>query len=187
MKKLMIAVAIVCAAAISQAATISWGLSSPTGPDGEKATAGWVTYLVDSSKYAAFTALEGAAVAKFFDTTGNYLEQGSVTSGRGGAVSANFAEQGSYGIGDTGSAFMVLFDATSATAAENFAYTAIGSTTIAADGSDGSVNFGTFADAMKATGSSAGWQSTAGSVPEPTSGLLLLIGMAGLALRRRRA
>ena len=33
------------------------------------------------------------------------------------------------------------------------------------------------------TGSSTSWQS----VPEPTSGLLLLIGVAGLALRRRRA
>ena len=32
----------------------------------------------------------------------------------------------------------------------------------------------------------AGWYS-ASSVPEPTSGLLLLLGMAGLALRRRRA
>ena len=31
-----------------------------------------------------------------------------------------------------------------------------------------------------------GWVSTA-AVPEPTSGLLMLLGMAGLALRRRRA
>ena len=29
--------------------------------------------------------------------------------------------------------------------------------------------------------------STMGAVPEPTSGLLILLGMAGLALRRRRA
>ena len=32
----------------------------------------------------------------------------------------------------------------------------------------------------------AGWYTTA-AVPEPTSGLLMLVGLAGLALRRRRA
>ena len=36
-----------------------------------------------------------------------------------------------------------------------------------------------------ATSSANGWAAAA--VPEPTSGLLMLLGMAGLALRRRRA
>ncbi|MBR3085127.1 MAG: PEP-CTERM sorting domain-containing protein, partial [Kiritimatiellae bacterium] len=39
------------------------------------------------------------------------------------------------------------------------------------------------------TGTGAGWYMTkaASPVPEPTSGLLMLLGVAGLALRRKRA
>lgn len=32
-----------------------------------------------------------------------------------------------------------------------------------------------------------GYSGTVANVPEPTSGLLMLVGLAGLALRRRRA
>lgn len=41
-------------------------------------------------------------------------------------------------------------------------------------------NVGTFAN------NTDNWKSY-GAVPEPTSGLLMLLGMAGLALRRKRA
>ena len=44
----------------------------------------------------------------------------------------------------------------------------------------------TINDALPNSGYWSGWQ-TVGAVPEPTSGLLLLMGVAGLALRRRRA
>ena len=48
----------------------------------------------------------------------------------------------------------------------------------------GSSNIG----AWNATDASKGtWTTLAGNVPEPTSGLLLLIGVAGLALKRKRA
>lgn len=41
-------------------------------------------------------------------------------------------------------------------------------------------------NALDATGTSAGWYQTA-EAPEPTSGLLMLLGLAGLALKRKRA
>ena len=38
------------------------------------------------------------------------------------------------------------------------------------------------------TANGAGWYGAASApVPEPTSGLLMLLGMAGLALKRKRA
>ena len=57
----------------------------------------------------------------------------------------------------------------------------MGGTEFAWDDESGKV----FAD-KQASFAGAGWYTTA-SVPEPTSGLLMLVGLAGLALRRRRA
>ena len=48
----------------------------------------------------------------------------------------------------------------------------------------GTVSF-TFNDTIKTSGTD-GWVASS-SVPEPTSGLLLLLGVAGLALRRKQA
>ena len=46
-------------------------------------------------------------------------------------------------------------------------------------------NKSTINDTLPNSGYWSGWQ-TVGTVPEPTSGLLLIVGIAGLALRRRR-
>ena len=58
---------------------------------------------------------------------------------------------------------------------------AIGETSFAWEDESGKV----FAD-KQSSFAGAGWYTTA-AVPEPTSGLLMLVGLAGLALRRRRA
>ena len=86
------------------------------------------------------------------------------------------ATSGTYSGGDEVSAYIVLFDAADATAAKYYAATAVDTKTVP---SSGNLSW------SKTMAQTSGWTTTA--VPEPTSGLLMLLGMAGLALRRRRA
>ena len=83
------------------------------------------------------------------------------------------------------SAFAVVVDSSDLASAKNYF--------LVSGGAEKTATF-TSATGMKAlawgsqasiTQSAGGWTST--SVPEPTSGLLMLLGMAGLALRRKRA
>lgn len=50
---------------------------------------------------------------------------------------------------------------------------------------DSTVTRGSMGTNLYGTGAALSWQ-TATAVPEPTSGLLVLLGMAGLALKRKR-
>ena len=134
---------------------------------------------MDAATFDAFAALDGNKAATY--PADNALFTGTTTAGRTG-VSAT-VKDGAFANNETVSSYMVLFNNASAADATYYAYTATGSTTISSGGADDSINFGTFANATSTTG---GWQSTA-VVPEPTSGLLMLGGLAGLALRRRRA
>ena len=178
MKKLLIAAFVAVLGIAANAAAVSWSMTSiDNSPDVPKA-GNWVAYVLDASTYDAFSALEGDKVAAY--AVANALYSGATVNSRG-AVSVTIKD-GNFSAGETINSYMVLFNNAAADKATYFAYTATGSTTISAGGADDSIAFGTFANATSTTG---GWQTTA--VPEPTSGLLMLIGMAGLALRRRRA
>ena len=182
MKKLLIAA---CAAMLGiavNAAQVTWSMTNVAASPDKAAAAGWAFYVLDSSKYSAFTALTGGAIATYLGTAGNTVAQGTTTSGRTGVGAS--VKGGSYSGGDTVNSFMVIFNNASPAAATYYAYTGVGDTTISAGGADDSISFGKFADATAATsGGSGGWKS----VPEPTSGLLMLVGLGALALRRRRA
>lgn len=78
------------------------------------------------------------------------------------------------------------YDAATVADAKNYIVSAVASKTVAASGADIALAFGSMTGTTSAnTFLNSSWQAVA--VPEPTSGLLMLVGLAGLALRRRRA
>ena len=177
MKKLIIATVAVMLGVAANAAAVTWGLTSVTASPDAPAAAGWQVYVMNASTYDTFAALTADKVVDY--AMSNYAYSTTTAAGRGGVINVSY-KGGSFAGGETVSSYLVLFNNASADSATYFAYTATGSTTIPEGGSDMSISFGTFASATSTTG---GWTA----VPEPTSGLLLLLGMAGLALKRKRA
>ena len=189
MKKLMIAVAIVCAAAFVQAANFNWNASGLVDESGSALTAdyiGFAFYGSDTAGKVPVTALEDAIAAVMTSSFPEALMD-YVGVADGGIVLMGPDSQSTVVAGSDVSAFIIL---------TNAKYSDLDETTLAGyaptmysvieGGVNGTKNIGnaggtyTFSFGADQQGD---WQS----VPEPTSGLLLLLGVAGLALKRKRA
>lgn len=180
MKKLLIAAAMVCAAAFVQAATVNWGISNVKDSSGGSPTAGWAVMAFYTEVGAGSAAIESAIAAGTAGTLA--FDTGSLTvSLSKGKVSAKDATVA--GITDTTKNYDFYFavfnnsDATKATE-----YVLVGDLNRAYSGmSSKYVTSGNF--------SGLAWADIGGGgdTPEPTSGVLMLLGMAGLALRRKHA
>lgn len=171
MKKLVMLAAVALVAIATQAATVTWKTStSIKDPDGVKVATGSVTlyvFLMDTeSAYNAFDISDASAI-----DTG--AAAGSAVSK---ATGASYSNSTAYDAGDTiySAALLVYNDGVDKW------YKAIKQTSTVND-LGGAV---TFSSLDTAAGS---WAKGGGDVPEPTSGLLLVLGGAMLALRRRRA
>ena len=187
MKKLMIAAAIVCAAAFTQAASMSWGtdpngLKDPAGNDamGE----GYITmymFAIDSATYSdLISGGEAAVSAAVWGAYGSQLASADASYADDGMGQIIVTDPAVYGSGNTAYAAIVM--AYDKGAGITHYKGNVGSFTFVSDADMTITSMDTlvFGD----NGSTAvTWQS----VPEPTSGLLLLLGMAGLALKRKRA
>lgn len=188
----MIAVAIVCAAAVSQAANYNWdamGSAYWGGSESYDELDGFKVYAFD----AQTVTLE--ALTESLTSVGASALDQNIGSGTVSGFEYNFSSS------DTGAKQLVGY--TVPDEANEFVH---GYLVLVGDGADGKTYFATVdpgaieaTEAIKGSGAplgkdfitdtlpasgSADWTAVA---PEPTSGLLLLIGVAGLALRRRRA
>ena len=186
MKKLMIIAAVALSATFANAAVYTWGFGSGLdsnseggyletgtamlflGTVGETLNADG-TYTLDFSK-ATFVASAGqdATYWTFGQTTFN-------SSNKSDLISDNTSQAYT----------LILFEQSGVVDYANYEGTYFAETgdSVLTQDKDTSINYANFV-----TGTAVGasdWQTA--SVPEPTSGILLLLGMAGLALRRKQA
>jgi len=180
MKKLIIGTALFALGIVAQAANVNWstGALYLPNPDGS-----WSTTQASST-----TAGNWSIVVSFFDST-------QAPFAAGGALSDTSITDLTHALNGTASGFengkgyymsaILTYTTDDYTFTKEFdkvAFTAKNTGATAANMQVDTV----LASKMIDTSAPLGWTITS-NVPEPTSGLLMLLGMAGLALRRRRA
>ena len=189
MKKIAIISAALMGCFMAQASTVAWSLSNVMGKSGTALDSGSVYVFFVAGNSAADTsswaglANKGAAALTTAVAGANYSY--SVDSGAAGTFTKSAMALADAGVSPSTkySVYAVVFDTTSITDSSNFyVTTATAATTTFSDASALTKTY------MLNSGSSAtasNWNAVA--APEPTSGLLLLLGVAGLALKRKRA
>ena len=174
MKKLIIAAAAVAMGIAANAANCDWGIDLYSYGTSDEYWDGKTYYAFNGDASSYVKMLTDGNVAGFKEALGNGEQ---FTEWSYGAAAGT--------VNNAGSTISVIALTDNSFAPDSTFYYASGSTAgmTYAEGqqSPGQVMFS--ADAVPSPWSSA----TVGNVPEPTSGLLLLLGVAGLALRRRRA
>lgn len=169
MKKLMTLAAAACAALFANAASVDWQIS------GSAATVDYKIYIVGAISDAWTSVTDLAAdAAKYGEMTSGTI----VKAGRGYSAGPFSASIDSI----SKTSADVFFVIVSGEDASEYYYVKADLSALVYEGSDSSPGkYLTTADALL-----AGTQGSFQSIPEPTGAMLVLLGVAGLALRRKQ-
>ena len=189
MKKIIIGLVAVAMGVVAHAATVDWQMTVTSSAVDYSATK-FKVYLVDAAKWDAL----GSITSDTFSN--NEIVYGQTTFATGTGKSADnktyatknsLGNKGSYAStlsdtvvadGGTLDVYYVIVDSST----DPSKYYASSKTTLTGRAATGTAIETGFASVAN---SSVSWTAT--GVPEPTSALLMLLGVAGLALKRKRA
>ena len=174
MKKLLIAAIVGISAVIANAAFAEWSAAELYGYDtGSYAPSSYLIYAFDTSALNRDNAITQFSVADFTNLSLGFAADDYDSGEAVGTITG-------YANGAAVNAYLVIFNSDDTATATQMYVSAVETSSIGAAGQSAYPSFD-----LSSTASAGNW--TAVAVPEPTSGLLLLLGMAGLALKRKRA
>lgn len=183
MKKIMFAFAVALLAFGAQAAAVNWTASNIYAGDGTSTKGnGYVGYLFLVSDYASADVAAAIDAGNWSTVSGKALAQQYSTSAGKYTAPAAAATDVPAALSETSqTAYAVIFNAGSVDAATKYYITPTKTMTINGVGTTA------FAFGSQAASQTASWGTVPSSgTPEPTSALLLLVGGAMLALRRKQ-
>ena len=184
MKKLMLMIGAVGIAASIQAATVSWSATNIFAGNSTDKASGVAYFLTTSMQETSYWSTLKNASEFQSALSGAYSFMPSAAGTYSKPASAA-VDNATLGLSDATAytAYLLVFD--TATITDESKYFITSTKDFTTYGGTSNANIAWLATNKAASQSAAGWATVA--VPEPTSGLLMLLGVAGLALRRKRS